>query len=567
MKQGTKRTIALACATVLTVGTVGMLTACGEKDDGKVETNIEWLIMRDGDTDITLNENPVMNYWQKETGITVRWYDPVSQSEAWRQQLMSGEYSHVVDLSLNTQVESLKALEGDGVVWNIAPYIEECMPNLSKIFKDDPAIKDAVYLGDKLYTVPIIEEAPSAWGGYMYRHDMVTSVHGEDFDWPSGQEEPTTIADWEFILDSVKTYYTNKGIQGAYPMYLAPEGHYATGILLQGFGVGGNDYVENGQVKFGLAEDGFKDYLDTMNKWFNKGYISPDYAEQDIIFPMTDFTNIYTNRLGVFLGFTNFLDTQLQGQINDYVWDPVKNEAVPIPVEGIDVRPLASPVKNVGDKTVGVVSPDTTRASFTAGYAVTKTANEATMKFILKAMDWFFSEEGSRTRTMGLSSEQDSANAWYYQQIGLEGGARKPNSAEWTDVMDNMKEYTWAGNKKSATPLTAAADRMPGVRIKTPTRKADGQDYAAEGTKVWNKYGDENTYWYVLNGLLSETETTDTNVILQNINEYAIKKINDFIKSSSPVTDEAFAEFKAGINNLQLSKYLEIKQKAYDGNV
>ena len=516
------------------------------------DQEIEWLIMRDDDQEITLSENPVMNYWQEQTGIEITWYDPASKNEAWSQQLIDGEYSEIVDLSLNT--ENLSTLEADGVIWNIAPYVEECMPNFWNLMQQDEwsDIRKNVYVGDKLYTVPIITEENNAWGGYMYRHDMVVDVHGEDFEWPSGQDEATTIADREFILESVVDYYEKYNIVGAYPLYLPPEGFYATGIMLNGFGIGGQDYVVDDQVRFGMNDEGFYDYLQLMKKWYDAGYISPDFSAADYVFPSSDTTSIFTNRLGVFLGYTQFLGNQMQGTISNY--DAQGNAT---PVENVDIRPLASPLKEVGGEAVGVVSPDiATRVTPSSGYAITTACDEDTVKTILKALDWFFSEEGSRTRTMGLSSEQGAAECEYYIEKGITNGTRLPNSETWTDEMNNI-----TGEKTAVVDF--AADRMPGVKIAYTPRAVDGQ-WQSIGNSAWLKYGVDNTYALVVSNALTTDESATANPILEAINDYATGAVINFINGREALTESSFDSYQAELVKLGLNDYLEVKQAAYD---
>ena len=538
------KALMVALAAVMTVSAAACFAGCG----GKTQ-EIEWLIMRDDDQEIGLSENPVMNYWQEQTGIEIKWYDPVSKGEAWSQQLIDGEYSEIVDLSLNT--ENLATLEQDGVIWDIAPYVEECMPNFWKILNDEENwsdIRRSVYVGEKLYTVPIIEEQNDIWGGYMYRHDMVVDVKGEDFTWPSGEEEPTTIADWEFIMDAVVEYYEKHNITGAYPMYLAPEGYYATGILLNGFGVGGQTYLVDDKVHFGMSEDGFYDYLVLMKSWFQDGYISPDFSAQDYVFPSIDTSSLFTDRLGVFLGYTQFLGNQLEGSI-------VGSDGQP--VDGVDIRPLASPLKEVGGEAVGVISPDlATRVSPSSGYAITKSCDEETMKTILKALDWFFSEEGSRTRTMGLSAEQGAAECEYYVKKGITNGTRLPNSETWTEEMDNI-----TGEKTAVNDF--AADRMPGVRIVYEPRAVDG-DYQAQGNAAWGKYGSQNTFPYVVSSSQTPEESAVTNPILESINDYATGLIQNFILGREALTEAAFDAYQVELEKLGLPQYLETLQTAYN---
>lgn len=539
-----KKVFAIAMAGVMSVSIAAVFAGCGGNGSGE----IEWLIMRDDDQEIPLAENPVMCYWQEQTGLDVTWYDPASKNEAWSQQLIDGEYSEIVDLSLNS--ENLTTLEQDGVIWNIAPYIEECMPNFWSLMQQDEwsDIRRNVYVGDKLYTVPIINEVNNAWGGIMYRHDMVVDVRGEDFTWPSGEEIATTLADWDYILESVSMYYDKHNIQGAYEMYLPPEGYYQGGLMLSGFGVSGQDYVVDDTVHFGAYEEGFYTYLEKVKEWYNKGYISPDFSAADFVFPSTDQTSIFTNRLGIFLGFTQFLGDQMQGMINNY---DAQGNATPVA--------LSDPLTEVGGTALGIVSSDiATRVTPNTGYAITTACDEETVKTILKALDWFFSEEGSRTRTMGLSSAQGAAECEYYINKGVTNGTRLPDSETWTEEMDNL-----TGGGTGTTVVAFAADRMPGVRVDYTPRKVDGQ-YAKTANEVWQRYGADNTYAYVVTTSQTPEESAVANPILAAINDYANGAIANFILGRTELNATTFASYRAELESLGIKDYLEVKQAAYD---
>ena len=533
-----KRVVMVALAGVMAASAAGVFAGC----NGASANTYEWLIARDDNAESSNAENPVINYWLEQTGIDVEFYDPQSGPEAWNQQLIDGEYSDIVDLGLN-RTESLPVLAEEGVVWDIAPYIEECMPNLNAILNSSEwaDIRRSISYGDAIYTIPIIEETVGTWGGYMYRHDMVTAVRGEDFTWPSGEEEPTTIADWEYIMEAVLDYYKQNNIVGAYPMYLAPEGYYQIGTILAGYGIGGNEYLDGNTVKFGIYEDAFYDYLETVRSWVQKGYISPDFATADYVFPSIDNNSVLANRLGVFFGYTNQLGGQLEGTISG--------------AEGVDIRPLANPVVEEGRDPIGLVSPDNvTRALPTTGYAITTACNEDELKTILKAMDWWFSEEGSRTRTMGLSSAQGAADVEDYIEDGITNGTRLPNSDVWTDEM----------NVSTVPVLEFAADRMPGVRVSYPLRENGEPDYYAMGDAAWAKYGTGATYAYSLTMEQTDEETQRTTTLLQQISDYANGAIQNFLLGRNELNETTFAAYQAEIERLGVAEYLQIKQSVYD---
>lgn len=126
-----------------------------------------------------------------------------------------------------------------------------------------------------------------------------------------------------------------------------------------------------------------------------------------------------------------------------------------LPEYGLEmyVEPMASPA----DTANGITTPlgiylDAGRANNNAGFAITTACDETKLIRILNAFDYFFSEEGTCTRTMGLSSEQGSAECEAYVSHNMANGTRKPNIREWTDEMHaDTREVT-----------DYAANRMPG---------------------------------------------------------------------------------------------------------
>lgn len=604
MRKGTKKAVALTCAALMTASAVGILAGCGGDDNtGNVKpiVEVEWLITKDDNTDTPITQNAVLNYWQEQTGIKVNWYDPASKAEAWAQQLLDGKYSDIVDVGLNAnKSSSLLDLYDQGIIYDLKPYIEECMPNFNAMLgmvegdittnrmkqatdkdgnplyngeAENANVPAPVYAkkGDKYYTtteengvytigeevavdeskltakmvvdqsyiflVPVVKEEPEPWGGYAYRHDMVVDVKGENFTWPSGQAAATTIEDWEFIMEAVKEYYTKHNISGAYPMYLPHEGYFSCGELIGGFGVNGAQYVDDdGVVRFGAAEQGYFDYLTQIKAWFDKGYISPDFSSQQFTYPEADDTNILTGRLGIFFATKGHLG-------NGFVRDG-------------DIRALANPVKNVGDKALGLVSPAAmSHASQNEGYMITKqNTNEAKLKKILSALDWFFTEEGSRTRTMGLSSHQGAWDEAEYIKYGITNGSRKPNSSEWTD---EMYEAT------TVAVFDVSANRMPGVEITYPKRAVDiAAGLSAGGVTPWTTYGTKNTY--ALNDLMNAYNISNyvayaQQTALMTVTEQYTVQV---ILGQKPLTQETFNTFKEDLEAAGLSAFLKTLQEA-----
>lgn len=91
------------------------------------------------------------------------------------------------------------------------------------------------------------------------------------------------------------------------PSDMVPSGNF----LASGFGIAATFqsmmgaaypyYVEDGEVKFGPLEEGYREYVTLINDWMNKGLISTTFI-QDNANPMGDVysTNVATGRSGIF---------------------------------------------------------------------------------------------------------------------------------------------------------------------------------------------------------------------------------------------------------------------------
>ena len=90
-------------------------------------------------------------------------------------------------------------------------------------------------------------------------------------------EPPETIDEWTAVLTAFKEQL---GIK--YPLTLLNSDH-AQLMVASAYNVTGanNFYLEGDTVKYGPLEPGYEQYLKTMNEWYSKGLIDPDFAVQD----------------------------------------------------------------------------------------------------------------------------------------------------------------------------------------------------------------------------------------------------------------------------------------------
>lgn len=488
----------------------------------------------------------VVNYWQDMFNIKMEWQLPPQGSESDQFTLMigTGDYTDIMDMSFNT--ENLSTLCDDGVIYDLTPYIEEYMPNYYTYLQENDDVRTALYDDDgQIYTLAVIQENPKQWGGLVYRKDILDTMTDGNIQFPSGNDEPTTIDDWDYMLDLMNQYFQASGMADYAGLILPACGYFQTGELMAGFGIGGVDYIdEDGKVAFGIAEDNFYNYLTKMNEWYEKGYIYRDFASrsQDLFYlPNTALT--YGGAAGVFYGLTQ--------QLGDAM-------SVPDYDLYMDVQPINAPA----DTEHGIETPlglylDSGRASTNSGFAISTACSEEKLYRILTAIDYFYSDEGAATRSMGLSSEQGAANYPEYEENGCPNGARISGTTQWTEEMDN---------KSDANEYLFSMDRLPGISVDYPTRTCDlsddGQDYSVLGDEEWTKYGNANVYPLAVS--LTPEESDRVNTLQTSIIDYADSAIVNFIMGETELTEESFKAYQDQLESLGLSEYLEIKQAAYD---
>lgn len=487
---------------------------------------------------------PVIQYWADRFNLTIEWQKPPQGSETEQLNMMlgTGDYTDVIDLGFNT--ENLATLYEDGVIYELSDYIDQYMPNYKKFLEDNPDVASALYNDDgQIFNVATVQEDPKQWGGLVYRRDILETMTGGDIQFPSSGDEPETVEDWEYMFGLMKDYFDQSGMADTACLIIPATGYFATGELMAGFGIGGTDYVDNeGNVRYGIAEDAFYNYLTTMRDWYEKGYVYADFASrsQDLFYlPNTALT--YGGAAGVWYG----LDANL-------------GSAMSVPEYGLemDVQPLAAPI----DEAHGVTEPlgvylDSGRASNNSGFMISTNCDEEKLARILTAFDYFFSEEGSITRTIGLSSDQGAANYQQYLDYGIPNGTHEPGSRTFTPEMEASSE----------SPITFGADRMPGVSINWEPRETDLVDgiyYPDLGDEVWTRYGTANVLPLAVSYLPDETDRI--NSISTAMTDYANGMIANFIMGREELNEDTFAAYQEQLKSLGLEEYLSLKQAAYD---
>jgi putative aldouronate transport system substrate-binding protein len=506
------------------------------------ETFTFWQLADQNDYYATYSENPVVWYLNNKYNVTLEYQHPAIGSEAEALSLMfgTGEYTDMIDMSAYTG--SISALYEEGVLANIAEYLDY-MPNLKKLIDSDENIRRVCYNDNgQILTLRMFDtDEEYIWGGLVYRRDILETVTDGNIQFPSGSDIPTTIADWEYMLPLFKNYFEAAGMKEYAPFIIPSSGVFGFGELINGFGASSQYYVEGGIVKYGPMEEGFYNYLKKMKEWYEKGYIYKDFAgrtNDPFYFPNPALT--YGGVTGVWYG--------LQAQLGN---------VMSMPDYGLyfDVQPISSPL----DTEHGITeAAPFSRVKYYAldaqGFAVTRACKN--IPKLLSIMDFMYSSEGAMT-FLGLTKEQGADTNPIYVKAGLQDGA-----------------YWFEGDKIICNPLLTrgggtinhdyfVSNRLPGLR---------NYDYQEEITtpiylvadRCWGAYPEARQE--KLPSALYRTAEEDKTYAANNamIQEYVSSSAPKFIMGIQPINDQAWADFQTRLVALGIVENLRIQQAAYD---
>lgn len=497
------------------------------------------------------NDNPVVSYLDSKFNMKLDYQQPPMGSERDQFNLMlgTGDYPDVIQLMYSAQTDV--ELSNDGVIKDITDYVKQYMPNYYN-YLNDPANIDLYNTfyddNDRIYSIGIIGDIPEIkWGGIVYRKDIVDTMTGGNPVFPSGNAEPTTIDDLEYMLDLMNQYFIASGMKDYAGLILPSNGRFTTSEFVSGFGVGGDMYLDGETVKFGPIEQGFYNYLVKMRDWYAKGYIYKDFASRTTdMFYMPNTALTYGGAAGVWFGLNSQLGTALS-----------------MPEYNLNVllKPLSTPLDTAngvtGDKGVDFLVSEL--ATPNVSYAISTSCSEENMIRYMTAMDFLFSAEGSEVKTFGLDAEHGSADSTVLQTAGLAGGTYTKD-ASGNMVLDPLMDGNSGKRLEGYQALIGL--RLPGIFMEEERSKSYSDEFKEAGD-VWTKYGNESMH-YSFNIRKTAEENATKAGIDTNVNDYINSMIPKFIMGTEELSEETWASYVEQVKSLGIEEGIAISQAAYD---
>lgn len=516
-----------------------------------------------GDEDKTIS----LDYWQPAAG---------TQQDNYQTMLASGDLPDVLSGVVASTPQSM--LEG-GYVLDMTDYVKKNMPNYLALLESNPTFKkNAVTMidGEEHYIqICGLKDAPDYYfTGMEYRRDWIVKYGknpqtGEAFtggytdandpdSWeddvvfPSGGSDPVYISDWEWMFDIFDKAQKDLGITDSYSISMYYPGFTWSGGLCSSFGEGVPVWYEDsdGQVQFGGTSDSMRAYLECLNTWYDKGWLDNDfYQRTSDAFYQIDDTSVRQGKVGMWQG----VESELGGRLDS--GDEL--------TEGICVYGCAYPINDIyGSDSCKNVEPMSISAASQMGtsWYVTTAAEDKDLDTLCQFFDYFYSEEGAKLFTMGLSKEQAAEDdTGFYEEYGLTDGAYTDNG-DGTYTINEVIQ-----NDGGSLATAAAMSQIPGLTLIANVDRgwSDTYKHSKDLWVQWENKGFFQGGAVTLNMSTDDESTCDT--VRNKVIDYMNTNAGDFIRGKKDISDDsAWSTWCKSISKFGIDKITKIYQPYVD---
>lgn len=470
-----------------------------------------------------MSDNMVLQELQNRTGITLDITSTAitGAADAVSLQVASGDYPEIWSGFGSYYTGGIPEAIEQEIILDLAEY-KENFPSFFEILDTYPIYGKNAYTDDGsvgvlngIWTNPVVDV------GLAVRQDYLDEL---------GLDEPKTLDDFYTALTAMKDKY------GAY-YYMNQDSSDPVNSFAQCFGVVGNAnssstyayYMakDGEEVVFSPMEDGFKDYLETMAKWYSEGLIYADFLSAPDAIPSTDLL------LGGNIGVTYYNAasyTTLMSQVEEGSSFKLTPVEPPVNVETGEPGHLG--------RLVDYVSPK--------GYSLSTALEPGSEKFdaVCSMLDYLYTNEGSELMNYGMEDV-----TFTYDENG---------NHVWTDLMVNNPDglaYSWCISR-----YTFGAGSF---RIDSSRTLANYGEEEMHLIDVWNNGECDTRDVLPASGLsLTSDEASAYAAAFSDIRTHVQQNILSFITVGRPISE--YDQFREEIQNMGIDDCTQILQDALD---
>ncbi len=231
------------------------------------------------------SENLFFKRMEEKTGLAFE-YMQVNGAQAW-EETKQGFFAPGADLpevlfKAELSPAQTIAMLDEGILIDLAPLIEGSMPNLSRLLRENPDVRQAITLPDgRIGALPYINLAPSEnclWINVEWLNELKLDM-------------PTTAQELESVLAAFQTGDPNRnGRRDEVPLTFI--GAYDLKYLAHAFGLAANDFnvfAKDGEARFMPLEPAFREFIAWLRGLYAQGLLDQDgFQTADSLRRVTD---------------------------------------------------------------------------------------------------------------------------------------------------------------------------------------------------------------------------------------------------------------------------------------
>jgi len=474
-------------------------------------------------TESVIIENPAYNQIFENTNVKMEFIVPTSGEEESQFNLLiaSGKYpDFIISGKQYVYPGGFDQAIEDGAFFDLTDYAEEYMPNYWRVIHENEQIlKEATTLKNRIpcaYYIysPEYEGKELIWEGQAIRLDILDEL---------GLDMPETIDDWEVVLTAMKDH----GVEVPYSMI------NCTGMdaaFLMSYGIAKppiNAFSQNcfyaneeGKITYGAIEDGYKEYLNTMNRWYKNGLLDSEFMTRSYMTVSDTIIAMYG-----------------KGQIGAaYVFDgilPTMVLAVESENEKAVTKAVPTPILSQGDTVLRSV--DKLYAGNGTYWAITNNCSDPILA--MRFLDYMCSPEGINLTNYGVEGDA------YTMEDGIPAFTEKILGAE-VGTADS-----WRKNSGNALCIIG----------QEPVRNMQFKD---ANTQEWDRVWTESAEQYSTIVSLSAEEETRLSTLMGDITTYVQEMTIKAIIDEKVLNN--WDEVVQKLEEMGMNEVLEMQQAGYD---
>ena len=463
-------------------------------------------------------DNVAWKKHQEATGISIDFIHPSTDTaEAFQLMLASGDLPDIIEMTNPTWYSGgLLAMYNDGIIQDLTPYMED----------DAPQYKEVIGYSDTCTRQ--VTEGGMNLGFYKITYEKTIRPYvranlREDWLIEFGLQNPVTIADYEAYFDAI---LLNK--PGVTPLHIGFQSQTEIMPLSSAYDLIKSFFVEDGTVKHFWNDDNLYDFLTLMHAWYEKGYISSDFAS----LTGTEVAALFdSGNLGMYIASCDTCADRTAALENF----------------------SATNARYMRKEADSIVRTETANTPVTETYQVVTVVTTAckNVEAAVQFLNYGYTKEGSMLHTFG-----EEGVAWVYDPV-----TGVPN---YTDLMVNnpdgwtISHVSWI-NKIHASSAYVFPDAI-GIPF-------TANNYSTKSARdLWAGEADPNVNAELrLPPIkLSSEETDERAELMTQVDSYGQEMLFKFIVGTESLDRENFDAYVKKIEGYGLTRALEITQTAYD---